>query len=164
MIRNHYGITVDSEKPVTGVFTNNRIEFLSDEIFSGDYIGLCWEDYLEEIHPKEEEEDLDYDTGSEDFLIGFVETKDKEKAFYWYPKRKIGYMPDEKAEYSAIIRESTSQVVKSDWFIRGALCSPCYPGQVDADSIGEFLAYSFPPDVIGEEIKNYKIFKEGCEK
>jgi len=164
MITNHYGITVDSEKPVTGVFTNNRIEFLSDEIFSGNYIGLCQEGYKEEIFPEEEEEDLDYDMGSEDFLIDFIETKDKEKACYWFKKRKVGYMPDEKAEYSAIVGESTTQVVLSKWFIRGALCSPCYPGQVDADSSGEFLAYSFPPDVLGDEAKNYKIFKEGREK
>jgi hypothetical protein len=163
MITNHYGITVDSEKPVTGVFSNNRIEFLSEEIFAGNYVGLCQEDYLEEIYPKEEEE-FDGDMGSEDFLIGFIKTTDKEKAFYWYPKRKIGYMPDEKAEYSTIIREFTSQVVRSNWFIRGALCSPCYPGQVDADTSGEFLAYSLSPDVIGEESKNYKIFKEGREK
>ena len=162
MIRNHYGITVDSEKPVTGVFTNNQIEFLSDEIFSGDNIQLAWENYQEEIFPEKPEEYPD--TNYDDFLIGFVEAKDKEKAWYWFPKRKIGYMPDEKAEYSAIVRESTTQVVQSKWFIRGALCSPCYPGQVDADSIGEFLAYSFPPDVIGEETKNYKIFKEGREE
>jgi len=159
MIRNHYGITVDSEKPVTGVFTNNRIEFLADEII-GPAIDLSFEYYLEEIYPEEPEDYIDLDTS--EYLIGFVETKIK--TWYWFKKRKIGYMPDEKAEYSAIIRESTTQVVQSKWFIRGALCSPCYPGQVDADSSGEFLAYSFPPDVIGEDMKNYKIFKEGREK
>jgi hypothetical protein len=135
---------------------------LADEIIRSGSFDLCWENYLEDIFPMEPEDFSN--EGESDFIINFIETKEKEKAFYWYPKRKIGYMPDEKAEYSTIIREFTSQVVRSNWFIRGALCSPCYPGQVDVDSPGEFLAYSFPPDVIGEDVKNYKIFKEGREK
>lgn len=165
MKTNHWGIWVDSEKPVTGVFSNNQIEFLSEVIFGYNHIELSFEEYLEEIWPKRPKDQEDFcPDGDSDYLIGFKKTKVEEESFFWFKNRKVGYTVDEKAEYSVIVRETTAQVVRSNWFLRGALCSPCYPGQVDAGSQGGFLAYSLPPDVLGEESKNLKIFKEGREK
>jgi len=162
--RFHYGVWVNPKIPTTGVFSNNSVEFLWDCICSNNYINLDQEYILEDIFPREpEESELELDCSVE-YLIGFKKTKSKEKAVYWYDKRKMGYAIDKDAEFSAIIRESESQVIKSKWFIRGALCSPCYPGQVDANTPGTFLAYSFPPDLLGANAKLYNIFKKGREK
>ena len=37
-----------------------------------------------------------------------------------------------------------------DYTRRGALCSPCYPGQVDLDTPGDYLGYDLPPDIYGD--------------
>ena len=66
---------------------------------------------------------------------------------------------DKKKMYSAIVREIYTQVVRSKWAIKCGLCSPCYPGQGDPDSVGEFVTYSFPPDMFEDEKFKKKIFK-----
>lgn len=45
-IEHHYGVTVDLEKPTTGVVQNNHVEWLGDEIADG--IDLAWEEHLED--------------------------------------------------------------------------------------------------------------------
>jgi len=42
----HYGVTLDSETPTTGVYNSNDIEWLSDEINDG--IDLAWEEHTAE--------------------------------------------------------------------------------------------------------------------
>ena len=153
MIRNHYGIPVDSEKPTTGVFQNNRCEWLWEDIDEGG-ISLSYYCWLEYEGRQDDDEALEeYGMGVmgvEDWLIGFVETTEEEEAWYWFDHIGKGFKPEPKAEYSAIVGEIYTQVVRSKWVIRCALCSPCYPGQGDPDTPGEFLAYTLPPDVIGD--------------
>ena len=46
--------------------------------------------------------------------------------------------------------EITTQVVASEWVAKCRMCSPCFPGQGDLDSPGDFLTYSLPPKMYGE--------------
>jgi len=177
MIRNHYGVTVNSEKPTTGVFQNNHVEYMWDAM--NDAVSLQYEEALDEfigekikelieflgeyLHSEDYEKlcdlvaelnepDLDC-VDSTDWLIGFMQVKseDKSNAWYWFDNLGCGYIPDPDAECSAIVGEVYTQVVRSRWVLTGSLCSPCYPGQVDADSEGDFLAYSLPPDYFEDD-------------
>ncbi len=132
-VTNHYGIWVDPELPITGVIGNNEIvQFISDEMFSNG-IDLDWEEF---IKSPDYESDEDYDFfESSTWLIGdWIQDKDE----LW------DYDPN--GEYAAIVRESVTQVVFSKYTKKAALCSPCYPGQADNDTSGEFLAYDLPPE------------------
>jgi len=186
MITNHYGHTVDSEVPTTGVFQNNLVEWLHDEISGLDAISLdyerCLNSFVDEkvLEIQKILDEMDGETMEASVndirdicemlanpgdnidcqdnltsLIGFERTIVKEEAWYWLDVLKYGYKLDEGAEYSAIVGEIYTQVIKSKWLIRCQLCSPCYPGQGNADSVGEFLAYSLPPDMFedGNELK-----------
>lgn len=178
MIVTHYGTTVDSEVPTTGVFQNNKVDYLLDDL--NDTVDLAYESALEDYvgerikKVKESLENFIYEEfglgklseavdlleeilepcldciDTLDWLIGFKKVTDKEQAWHWFESLQYGYAPDEEAECSAMVGEIYSQVVKSKWAIKGALCSPCYPGQVDVDTKGEFIGYSFPPDYYEE--------------
>lgn len=138
MLKNHWGIQVDSEIPITGVETNNRIEFLTDEIYSSNSINLTFETWVKEERPSiEEQEDYEW-SNDQTFLIGS-----------WKKDSDGLYIPDQTGEYSAIVGEIYTQVVWSRTTKKCALCSPCYPGQADLDSTGEFLAYCLPDDLMG---------------
>ena len=131
-LTNHWGIWVDPEIPITSVISNNLIvQFISDEMYNG--IDLDWEEF---IQSDDYDPDEEYDCfESSNWLIGdWIKDKDG----LW------DYDPD--GEYAAIVRESTTQVVYSKYTKRAGLCSPCYPGQADNESDGEFLAYDLPPE------------------
>ena len=136
-LANHWGIFVDSEIPTTGVAQNNHVEWLHDEIYDG--IDLDFEEHCKEC--PNEDHDLCWESnGSETVLIGS-----------WKKDDQGLYEPDKDGEYSAICGEIYTQVVWSKHTKRCALCSPCYPGQGDLDSSGEFLCYDLPPDLYGED-------------
>jgi hypothetical protein len=139
MITNHWGIYVDSEKPIGGVIQNNNVEWLDDECYNSKTIDLDWIEFLKS-KPTEEEKEM-YESDNPTILIGD-----------WI-KRNGKYQPKKSGEYAAIVGESETQVVFSKFTKRCALCSPCYPGQGDLDSEGEYLTYNLPEDLIG--------FKEG---
>lgn len=44
MLNRHWGVTVDSEKPITGVVKTNHVEFIDDDIHNG--IDLEWEAHV----------------------------------------------------------------------------------------------------------------------
>ena len=111
MIINHYGITVDSEKPIVGVINNSAISQL--------IYGEC--------------DCYNSDTGT--LLIGG-----------WKQDEQGKYFPNETSEYSLIVGETYTQVVWSKQTKRCTLCSPCYPGQGDLDTPGDFLSYDLPPE------------------
>jgi hypothetical protein len=136
MQTNHYGATVDSETPTTGVFGMNNLGWIGDDMFGMDAIDLAWEDHLAEC--KNEDHDHCGPQESGTILIGFMMGEDGK------------YIENPDAEYSAICGEVYVQVTRSKYALRCALCSPCYPGQGDADSPGEFLCYSVPPEVVGD--------------
>lgn len=138
-VYNHWGIWVDPETPITGVISNNQvIQFLVDEIFDG--IDLDWIEHVESS-----EHDLDdpdycdicefWDMSQSTILIGD-----------WIRDSNGLYDYDPMGEYAAIVRESTTQVVYSKYTRKAGLCSPCYPGQADMESDGQFLAYDLPPE------------------
>jgi len=131
----HYGHTVDSETPITGVVQTADLPYLIDEIdLHG--IDLYFEEHCKEC-TKEFHEDcynLDAETTH---LLGYKKDAKGE------------YIPDLDAEFSAIVNgnENTTQVTHSKWVSRAALCSPCYPGQGDMDTPGDYLIYTLPPDM-----------------
>jgi hypothetical protein len=136
---NHYGVHVNQEEATTGVFQLNGLEFIWEDVeLAG--IDLAWEDHKKECEDYIRDEECNCDIESCDHLIGY--RKDEKSGLF---------EPDEKAEYSALVRGDSNviQVVRSIWGIRCALCSPCYPGQGDGDNSGEFLAFAIPPDVVG---------------
>lgn len=149
-VKFHWGYVVDSEAPITGVFSLNSLEFINEEAEKG--IDLAWHRHLLEC--KSEDHDDCAQEDSDTFLIGFVEGDEGK------------FDVDTNAEWSAIVSYSWGvvQVIKSRHTVRAALCSPCFPGQADGDTEGEFLAYAPPPDVVGDihtPGKNYKGGKKG---
>ena len=58
------------------------------------------------------------------------------------------YEPDKTGEYAAICGEIYTQVVWSKTTGKSALCSPCYPGQCDVDTPGDYLYYALPADML----------------
>jgi len=136
-VYNHWGIWVNPNEPITGVISNNEcIQFISDELYNG--INLDWEEHIKsDPHTKEFCEICEYweDYPDSTWLIGD-----------WLIDDDGLYYPDPNGEYAAIVRESVTQVVFSQYTSRSALCSPCFPGQGDLDTIGEFLTYNLPPE------------------
>ena len=120
---NHYGVMVESEVPITGVISNNVIgELVFDELIS-DSINLSFEAVSEADQENWEDDPSDI------LLIGFKKRGDGK------------YEPDIEANISIIVNEFDSQIVKSHYVKRCGLCSPCFPGQGDLESKGDFLAF-----------------------
>lgn len=159
MKKNHYGITVDSEVPTTGVFNCNKISYIWDDAIES--IDLTFEEALKE-HKEHCVDEVCREWNHEGFIQGYE--SDGDTYLIGFKRTENGlFEPDETTEFSAILRQDsgpTLQVVRSKWLIQGALCSPCYPGQVDGDNDGDFLGYAPPPDLFDEEGKDIasKIF------
>ncbi len=124
---------------VTGVVGNNSPEWLFDDALYGENV-IDWtcEGCFEENGLMGEDDCMGCGATHE-YLIGFV---------------KVGneYHPDLTADYSAIVRETVTQVVASRYVQPCNRCSPCYPGQGDLDTPGsDYMAYTLPPDVWGED-------------
>jgi hypothetical protein len=130
MITNHWGKWVDSEEPITGVICNNNIEWLGDEIAKGINLTL---DGMTEL----ELQDCD-ESSADTYLIGS-----------WKKDENGLYEPDKSGQYAAICGEIYTQVVWSNYFQRCQLCSPCYVGQGDLDSLGEYQTFAVPPEISG---------------
>ena len=132
----HYGVHVSSETPVGGVIAVNSVPNLLEEIYEGIDLG-----YIE--HCKEcdnDEHDICYE-GQGITLVGD-----------WKLNKADKYEPDHNGPegYAAIVGEIYAQVVYSKHFKNCALCSPCYPGQGDLDSEGEYKTFDFPPEMYQE--------------
>jgi hypothetical protein len=96
------------------------------------------------LQPEELEKfDEEWESQPDDsLLIGFIRDKDN----LW------DVDPD--ADFSALVRESVIQVVKSNWVKEGLMCSPCYPNQVDLDSKCEhafgWMGYCLDPELVND--------------
>jgi hypothetical protein len=158
---NHWGKNVDTEKPVCGVISSNKInwEFVDNEI-----CPTCekWEREIQELKycPKcdthlfrgecleclwtKEEEYESMECDDHEKLIGD-----------WILDTKTHlYDVDKNGEFAAIVTDSTFncvQVIWSKFTARHGLASICFPGQCDADSDGEFLCYVLPPYLLASE-------------
>ena len=123
------------KKVRTGVIDNNSVDFLNDNTINGnDIVNLSYEEWREEYPDADED---DYEPDGEVLLIG------------WKKEIDGNYEPDNSKNLVAIIDHRshyTSQIIKSDYLMKGAMCSPCYPNQIDLDSEGDEIGYCFPPD------------------
>jgi hypothetical protein len=147
---NHWGKWVDSEDPITGVYGINQLSaWFWDEC---DEICLVCEQMEEDIDTTPAD-DCEYDENGEpieywsDFIIECDSSHEK-LVGDWIKGDDGLYEPNKAGEWAGILRETTVQVVWSIHTARAALCSPCYPGQCDAGSKGEFLHYALPYDLI----------------
>jgi len=139
---NHYGKYVNEEIPTIGVRNNNNITWLWDEVDSNSICLTCEDCKVEKENEIAEDENFcDCCEIMKDYLIGSW-LKDKDGLYY----------PDEASEYAAIVRtdSNVTQVVFSKTIKQCALCSPCYPGQADLDSNGNFSAYDLPDSFYNE--------------
>ena len=138
---NHYGITVQSEIPTTGVLSHNEVE---SWLYETELTCLTCDAMYEE-EDRDNPENPDYDfiecDPSHTRLLGdwILDTITKQ------------YEPDKTGEFAAIENESTIQVVWSKFTAKGRLCSPCYPGQVEFSNEGDYLAYTLPEDLLYKE-------------
>jgi hypothetical protein len=140
---NHWGKWINSEEPVTGVLSIHSIEW--DGV--GDEICLtCEEIEAEIIAQYEDEEERDEELESVECDSSHTKIWGK-----WKKGEEGKYEPDKTGEFAAILNETTVQVVWSRFTARGNVCSPCYPGQIDLDSTGEFLAYTLPDYLLYKE-------------
>lgn len=146
---NHWGKWVSSDKPVTGVVSSNNIawEYIDDEICLT--CEQAWKEIEQDDSMDEDEKQDEYDNfmcdSSHEKIIGNAWLLDTKTSKY----SVITDNPE--LEFAAIVNETTIQVVWSKYTKRGALCSPCYPGQVDLDSDGEFLGYTLPAYLLGDD-------------
>lgn len=146
----HWGIV--PKTPCTGVLNITDAEWLHEDIHNG--IDLAWEEHI--LTCPEEDHDMCGPTEMGTVLIGFKEVYFLKDAWFVVPSGagygKHGYVPDPDAEYSAIIGEIYTQVVRSKYVQSCELCSPCYPGQgnLEQDGKGDYITYTLPPDVWGE--------------
>ncbi len=170
MKRNHYGCTVDSEKPVVGVVTNHQPEFLMEDI-SSNGINIDLGEYLSHCESDEDREAVHETWESETIIVGFKEwdfkthfsnpdmtTEDVMQFLTEFQPWAIVigdkiFVPDEAWEYQAVVGEVYTQVLKSKFVQRASLCFPSYPGQADLGTPGDFLAYTLPGVVWGNRME-----------
>jgi hypothetical protein len=133
MKHNHYGLTLDTEKPTTGVYNGNQVawDYVGDQI-DPSYGWFCPEcgnrlDHklatrCRNCRAKLDWDDLDY-YETESWLLGD-----------WIEQANGKWRPDRKGDFAALYDSNDNyiQVVWSKTTRRGSMCSPCFPGQVDA--------------------------------
>lgn len=148
----------------TGVIQNNSAEWLIDELYNGNNVELDFEFHVADCPNTKRDgyHDNCWESyGDSTWLIGFKRCRSTDpEAWYSYrgKYRRFGYKPDPEAEFSAIVGEINTQVVRSRWVQFSPLCSPCYPGQGNLDDrepgrniMGDPVwAYALPPDMFSE--------------
>lgn len=149
---NHWGKWVDSSVPTTGVYGFNQVDSWFWEEVNMNGIDLSYESFLENLWNEGIEEDSDewqnavdsYESFESDSLVGD-----------WLMDDNGKYHPDPDGDFSAIVNGSmyTIQVVLSKHIAQGNLCSPCYPGQVDAGSKDDFQYYALPEELLYKDDK-----------
>jgi hypothetical protein len=118
-----------------GVCNSNTPEWIYEDTY--DAIDPGYEEYI--INNPDDEYGEEYYDDAPTHLIGFIRSK------------TLGeYETDQNAEYSAIVSEVYTQIIKSKYISLCAYCSPCYPDQGDLDTAGHIKAYTLPPDVWGD--------------
>ena len=136
----HYGVFLALDEITTGVYNGNQINW---DCMDYDFICLDCESAIQEfkdMNPDYTDSELDQEYDSL-YCDGHTHLYGS-----WVLDDKDNYMPDESGDYSIIYNSNynTLQVIWSETIITGGLCSPCYPGQVDVGSQGDFKAYGLP--------------------
>jgi hypothetical protein len=143
---NHWGIFINSNYPVTGVFSFNEVR---SWIWEEDSIDPEWEEHAESCKLCLDgfycpDSDI---WESTHLLIGD-----------WVKDSEGLYDSDPSGDYAAIVNfdpHYTIQVIRSKYLKRGNPCSPCYPGQVEFSQEGDFIAFSLPYDLLQSELVKF---------
>lgn len=140
---NHWGKWINSNVPTTGVLSFHSLD-LDSYPFESEICLTCQE--------AEKQVRKQYRGAKRDEELESIECDSSHAKIIgnWKKDKHGKYHPDANGEYAAIVNESTVQVVYSKFTKRGNVCSPCYPGQVDLDSTGDFLAYTLPDDMLNK--------------
>lgn len=161
----HWGKWVSTGVPIGGVVNVNRLEgVIHDLALSGLDLGFepGWREFertkiaeFEEAYWATITNDEPHDDPTPDEEL-IAEWKEEYGELYdtpgliligdWVKDRDGLYEPDQAGEFAAIVDyDSNVVMVKHSTVIkRCALCSPCYPGQADLESEGEYLGYDLP--------------------
>lgn len=161
----HWGKWVSTQVPIGGVVNANRLEnVIHDLALSGLDLGFepGWREFEREKIAEFEatywdgitdDEPHDDPTPDEELI---AEWKEEYGELYHTPgliligdwvKDDAGlYEPDQAGEFAAIVDYDSNVVMVKHSKVtkRCALCSPCYPGQADLESEGEYLGYDLP--------------------
>jgi hypothetical protein len=180
-IKNHWGVMVNSEQPITGVVSNNAgVGILSEERFDDDAVDLAWVNHVKECggqcgdchcnHDGGKSECSCYDVPEGVLPSHAYDPQEDEHEFCgpqepglvligsWKQDADGKYEPDQNDPkgkgYAAISGELYTQVVWSKTTKRTRLCAPTFPGQGDLESVesgGEYLTYDLPKNIYGHE-------------
>lgn len=128
---------------LTGVYSGNSLsgDFLDEIICNG--VNLDYEAYIEE---NGEDSADDYMESGDTYLLGFK----KDENGLW----DVDTDAEISAKYNS--NENTVQIVHSRYVLTDArMCSPCYPNQGDADSIGGgVVCYAVDSENVNEYDEN----------
>jgi len=151
------------KEPITGVIGGNSTMHVHEDIanafdlhYTGaldDHVACCEDEECIELDHEPFLDECDMSGHDPRYLLGFKESKEKDKCWYWFDNLKYGYALDEEVEFSAIYNtnDNVIQVVKSKYVSLCHYCSPCYPNQGNLDTEGDLVAYQLPPDCFDDE-------------
>lgn len=126
-VKFHWGKTIVSTEPTTGVGNEKEVGFLSDEVWNKGIDPNLAE--YEKEHPDEEIFEWDCHTR----YLGFIQAEDG----------KYDTDPDEPC--SVVWSDwagGTYSILKSPYVQFCEPCSPCCPGQVSLGQLGNYLGFS----------------------
>lgn len=78
---------------------------------------------------------------------------------YWHIGFDESWCPIEGNEFSAIVEPYYARVVRSEWGIKGVRMDGMFPPQVNSRLAGEWVGYSFPPDLFEDGDIKSRIFR-----
>ena len=133
---------IKNDTPITGVCDINAATYLSDDI-AYHSIDTFFEEHLKEC-ANDEHDDCFYHDSCDGYIIGFK--KNESTGLYDI---------DETKDYTAIMNETTIQIVHSKYVSYCGLCSPCYPGQGDLSTRGNYLTFALPLELYDDEFNEH---------
>lgn len=162
----HWGKWVSNQVPIGGVVNVNRLEGVIHDL-ANNGLDLGFEPGWKEFERGKMGEFITafWDGQTDAYMVNDEPTPDEETIGEWkeeygelydtpgliligdWVKDEDGlYEPDQAGEFAAIVDyDSNIVMVKHSKVVkRCALCSPCYPGQADLESEGEYLGYDLP--------------------
>ena len=156
-INYHWGVLLYQDKPTTGVYGGNELDW---DGMPYDWIDLDYESCVNDIMNDEGIDEEDKDEAIEN-LSNYFESGDTLLYGSWIKDENGQYIPDKSStddgDFAAIlnVNVNTLQVVWSRTIRYGQLASPCYPGQVSTSEDDT----TAPDDT---HVQAYYALPEGC--
>ena len=175
---NHWGNWISSNEPTTGVISCHNLEHIYEETDYHAVTNVSYDRYLEYgladlLRAWQQDQDDDsaapddelleqwrdqlaeqYEESGDEYRIGSWRFDESSKQ--WEINRDESL--DDESAYAAIVNYGFAggivQVLWSRFVTRGALCSPCLPGQVDLDTEGDYIGYDLPLSFYGDMREN----------